>query len=347
MSYMAKRIRIYKAGGFDQLKIEDFHCPEPTDKEIKINVKSAGINFADTIVRQGHYASAKKYIGWPITPGFEVAGTVMSVGKKVDSFKVGDRVMAITLFNGYSSEIVVRAANARKIPKVLSFDEAAGILAVFGTSYYANYWLNQPRRGSVCLVHSAAGGVGLALVQMLKDLDCTVIGVVGNSSKVAVTKTYGADEVIDKSSQDLWKTVEKIAPEGFDIVFDPNGASTFKQSYKHLKMTGKLIIYGHQSMLSKTKGKQNPLLLVIKYLQTPRFNAFNMVTDSKSVLGFNVSFFFDQQDMLTEFLNYIVAKIENKKLRPLPVKTYSYTNIAQAHQDLQSGKTTGKLVINF
>jgi NADPH:quinone reductase-like Zn-dependent oxidoreductase len=344
---MAKRIRIHKAGGWDKLKIEQFNSPDPKSDELKIVVKAAGINFADTVVRQGLYASAKKYKGWPITPGFEVSGVVSEVGADVNDFKVGDKVMSITRFKGYSSELVVKSIHARLIPGDLDFYQAASIPAVFGTSYYAVHRLSHPRKGSICLVHSAAGGVGLALIQMLKNLDCKVIGVVGSPSKIEIASKYGADIVIDKSTQSLWKEVEKHVPKGLNIIFEPNGFSTLKQSYNHLKETGSLVIYGHQSMLSKTKGKQNPFILMYGYLRTPRYNPFKLIKDNKSILAFNVSFLFDDEELIGDCFDYLIENINNGLIRPLPIKTYSFDNVVKAHQDIQSGKTIGKLVLKF
>jgi synaptic vesicle membrane protein VAT-1 len=246
---MAKRVRVYKPGSWEQLTIEDFDCPAPAAGEVKIDVKAAGINFADVCVRQGLYSSANEFVGFPITPGFEVAGTIAAVGQGVKHFKRGDRVMATTLFGGYVSELTVKASYVRHIPVDLDFAQAAGVPGVFLTSYYATHWLPRIHPGSTALVHSVAGGVGLSLTQMLKDVGCKVVGVVGSSHKIEVAKDYGADVVIDKSTTDMWAAAEKASPTGYDLIYDPNGISTFKQSYDHLAQCGLLFVYGFQSML--------------------------------------------------------------------------------------------------
>lgn len=343
---MAKRVRIHKPGGWDRLAIEDFDCPGPGPDEVKIDVKAAGINFADVCVRQGLYSSANEFVGFPITPGFEAAGTIAAVGQNVKNFQPGDRVMAITFFGGYSSQITVKAAYVRPIPAGLDFAQAAGVPGVFLTSYYATHWLPRIHPGSTALVHSVAGGVGLSLTQMLKDLGCQVVGVVGGPHKVEMAKTYGADVVIDKSTADLWVEAEKAAPRGFDLIYDPNGISTFKQSYKHLAPCGLLFVYGFQSMLS-SKGRQNPLALLRDYLRTPRFSPFEMVKANKSVMGFNVSYLYERQNILDEGLAFILSKLEDKTFRVLPVTPYAFEDVAKAHQDIESGKTTGKLVLTF
>lgn len=344
---MAKRIRVYKSGRWDRLTIEDFECPSPKPDEVKIDVKAAGINFADVCVRQGLYSSANEFVGFPITPGFEVAGTVAAVGKKVKEFKVGDRVLAGVFFGGYSSQVVAKAEYARKLPTGLDFVQGASIPAVFLTAYYASHWLPRIHPGSVALVHSVAGGVGLALTQMLKDLDCKVVGVVGSSHKTTVAKEFGVDVVIDKSVTDLWAAAKEEAPKGYDLIYDPNGISTFKQSYDHLAQSGLLFVYGFQSMLSKTNGRQNPLILIHDYLRTPRFSPFDMVKANKSVMGFNLSYMYERQDILGEGLDFVMSKLADRTFHPLPVSSYTFDDVAKAHQAIESGKTTGKLVLTF
>jgi NADPH:quinone reductase-like Zn-dependent oxidoreductase len=339
---MAKRVRIYKPGGWERLIIEDFVCSDPAADEIKIDVKAAGINFADVCVRQGLYSSAKEFMGWPITPGFEVAGIVSVIGKDVKGFKVGDRIIAGSFFGGYSSQVVTKASYVRKIPEKMDFTVAAGIIVVFLTSYYALYWLARIHPKSTALIHSAAGGIGLSLTQMLKDLNCKVVGVVGSSHKTKIAREYGADEVIDKSIIDLWKEAEKIAPNGFDLIFDPNGISTFRQSYQHLAPCGLMFVYGFQSMLSKTSGQQNLFILARDYLRTPHFNPFNMTKTNRSVLAFNLSYLFERLDFITDGLDFILDKINNKTFKPLPVTTYKFQDVIKAHQAIESGKT-GKL----
>ena len=344
---MAQRIRIYKPGGWDHLVLDNFECSGPKSDEIKIDVKAAGVNFADVCVRQGLYSSANEFVGMPITPGFEVAGVVSAIGKEVQGIKIGDRVLAVTFFGGYASELTVKATYVRRLPANMSFVDAAGIPAVFLTSYYAVHWLTRVHPKSVALVHSVAGGVGLSLTQVLKDLDCKVVGVIGSSHKAQVAADYGVDEIIDKSKADLWSSVKVISPSGFDLIFDPNGFSTVKQSYAHLAACGFLYVYGFQSMLSKNKGRQSLLVLARDYLRTPRFNPFDMVKRNRSVIGFNVSYLFDRLDIVEGGLTFIMDKFEDKAFRPLPVTTYAFKDVAKAHRDIESGKTTGKLILTF
>ncbi|MEM9696731.1 MAG: alcohol dehydrogenase catalytic domain-containing protein, partial [Myxococcota bacterium] len=209
-----RRVVIARPGSYDRLKLETATPLEPSPDEIVIDVAAAGVNYADCMVRMGLYASAKEFVGWPVTPGFEVAGTVAAVGANVESHRVGDRVFALTLFNGYASQLCTKAVYAFPLPERMSFEQGAAFPTVYLTAWFALHELAHPRPGAKILVHSAAGGVGGSLVQLAKRAGAEVTGVVGASHKVETVHQHGADHVIDKSTQDLWRAAERIAPEG-------------------------------------------------------------------------------------------------------------------------------------
>ena len=340
-----KKVTIHKPGGYRQLVIEE--CPdlEPGTGEVLIDVSAIGINYADCVTRMGLYASAKHYIGYPITPGFEVSGVIRSAGKNVTDLQPGTAVLAITRFNGYATQLTVKREQVRPIPAQLSFETAAAFPTVSLTAWYALFELAHPRPGDTLLIHSAAGGVGSVLVQLGKIAGCRVVAVVGASHKVSAARELGADFVIDKSTQDLWKEAEAIAPQGYDIVLDANGVSTLAQSYRHLAPMGKLVVYGFHSMLPKTGGLPGRLRLARDYLRTPRFSPFDLTTRNRSVLGFNLSFLFDKAAIMERGLHQAIQWLEQGKLRPPTVTTYPFESVAEAHRDLESGQTVGKLVL--
>lgn len=340
-----EKVVIHSYGGYDKLKIEQTQTPSPGENEVLIENKAVGVNYADITVRWGLYESAKKFVGLPITPGFEFAGVIIELGKNVKNLQLGQKVYGVTFFNGYSSHICVPQHQVYSVPNNLTFEQAAGIPAVFLTAYYALYENFIFRKGSKVLVHSAAGGVGSTLVQMAKINNCEVTGVVGSSHKVETVKNLGADFVIDKSCVDLWTEVEKISPTGFDVILDANGVSTLKGSYNHLAPMGKLVCYGFHSMLPKKGGKINWIKLGIDYLKTIRFNPLNMTEENKSIITFNLSFLFSQEELLRRCMDQINIWFEEGKLVPPKITTYPLKEVARAHKDLESGKTIGKLVL--
>ncbi len=340
-----KKIVVHSAGGYDHLKLETATVPQPRAGEVRIDVRAIGVNYADAIVRMGLYASAKEFVGWPITPGFEVSGTIGALGAGVTDLAIGDEVFAVTRFGGYATHLAVDRRQVFRRPANVSFEQAAALPAVYMTAWYALFELAHPRKGARVLVHSAAGGVGGALVQMAKIAGCEVTGVVGKANKVATARTAGADHVIDKSTQNLWREAERISPDGFDLILDANGVATLGDSYKHLRRAGKLVVYGFHSMMPKTGGKPNWPKLAIDYLRTPRFSPLEMTNSSHSVLAFNLSYLFDRTDLMHEGLTQIVQWIGEGKLAAPPVVTYPLAEVARAHADIESGRTVGKLVL--
>jgi NADPH:quinone reductase-like Zn-dependent oxidoreductase len=340
-----RKVVIRKAGSYDRIEFETVPALEPGPGEVVIQVEATGVNYADCVVRMGLYASAKEFVGWPITPGFEVAGFVGAIGEGVTDLQVGDPVYGVTLFNGYASQVKVARERVFALPEGVSPEEAAGIPAVFLTAYYGLVELAQPRAGQKVLVHSAAGGVGGSLVQLAKVMGCEVTGVVGGSHKVEAAKAFGCDHVIDKSTEDLWALAERYAPDGYDIIADANGVATLGQSYEHLRTPGKLVVYGFHTMMPKSGGRPNWLKLIWGWLRTPRFNPLDMTTSSKSVLAFNLSYMFEEQWLLDEAMERLSGWLAEGKIKPPPVTLYPLEKVADAHRDLESGKTVGKLIL--
>jgi NADPH:quinone reductase-like Zn-dependent oxidoreductase len=340
-----QKIVIHRPGGYERLVLESHPTPAVGAGEVLVRTHASGVNYADCAVRWGIYESAKELVGWPITPGFEFAGVVEAVGAGAALHQVGAPVVGISRFGAYATHVVVPEHQAFAMPRGFSAAEAAGFPAVYMTAYHALLQNVIVRPGMNLLVHSAAGGVGTALLQVGKLLGCRMVGVVGSSHKVEAARRFGADVVIDKSSEDLWSRARQACPEGYDIVLDANGVSTLADSYRHLRATGKLISYGFHSMLPKQGGRVNWVKLGVDFLRTPRFSPIAMTNENKSVLAFNVSFLFDRRDLLDEGMRGLLGWVAEGKLAAPAVTTYPLAEVARAHADIESGRTTGKLVL--
>jgi len=210
-----RKIVVRRPGGFDRLRLETGPDPVPGPGEVHVATRSIGVNYADCVVRMGLYSSARKYVGFPITPGFEFSGVVADVGPGVSDFRPGDSVMGVTQFGGYSSDVVVPREQLVRLPPELGMVEAGGFSAAFLTAWYAVFELCRLDPGDRVLVHSAAGGVGSAIVKLARAAGCEVLGVVGAPHKVEVALTAGAARVVDKSREDLWAAARDFAPNGF------------------------------------------------------------------------------------------------------------------------------------
>jgi NADPH:quinone reductase-like Zn-dependent oxidoreductase len=345
-----RKVVIHRPGGYERLTLETCPDPVPRPGELLVRAESIGVNYADCIVRMGLYESAKKYVGWPITPGFELAGVVQAVGDGIDDIAPGARVFAVTRFGGNATHVVVPRHHVFPLPAGFSIDEAAAFPTVFLTAYWALAELAHPRRGATLLVHSAAGGVGSALLQIGKSLGCTMVGVVGASSKVDVARRFGADFVIDKSQGDLWREAARISPRGYDVILDANGVSTLRMSYRHLASPGKLVIYGFHSMLPRADedgapGRVRWGKLSLDYLRTPRFNPLSLTSENKSILAFNLSYLFERSDLLSEAMGALLRGVAEGTLKPLPITRFALDDVRGAHRALESGQTVGKVVL--
>jgi len=331
-----------------------------------IKNEAFSVNYADCTIRWGLYESAKKFVGWPIVPGFDVAGTVERVPENQSDVNnrhklaVGDRVFGCTLFGAYSNRILIPNIQLRKIPDCIdTFAKAAAFPAVSLTALYALHLAgyfpicsggggrNQFTNKSI-LVHSAAGGVGGFLVQMSKILGLFVVGVVGSSSKVSDAQSLGCDVVIDKSTEDLWLAAEKASPKGYSTIMDANGVSTLKESYDHLSPSGRLVVFGFHSNLPMGSSMLSPmewLRMAKKMALMPKFDAMDLTVSNKSVLGFNLSFFAEEVEILSELFDQILQWIEEKKLKCPRICEMPMENVAEAHAFIQSGKSSGKIVL--
>lgn len=340
-----KAIVIDRPGSYDRLQLREQPDPQPAPGEVRLRVQHAGINYADCVIRMGLYESAKRLVGWPITPGFEVAGVVDALGAGVEGWQPGERALGLTLFGGYADTLCLPAAQLFRIPAALDTAQAAALPTIFLTAWFALRELAHVRPGERVLIHSAAGGVGSAAVQLARQAGAEVTAVVGGAHKRELPRALGAQHVIVKSEQDLWHEAHRIAPGGYDVILDPNGVETLGRSYAALAPLGRLLIYGFHTMLPRTGGRPNWPKLAWDWLRTPRFDPLKLTVDNRSVLGFNLSFLSERSDLLIPAMRQILAGIECGDLHPPPVAIYPLAEVARAHRDLESGQTQGKLVL--
>jgi NADPH:quinone reductase-like Zn-dependent oxidoreductase len=264
-----RRVTIARPGAYDRLRLETVADPVPGPGEVVVASEAIGVNYADCIVRMGLYESARTYVGWPITPGFEVCGRVVAIGDGVTDVTLGARVIAVTRFGGYATHVAVPRDQLFRVPSRFDATQAAAFPSVFLTAYYALFDLANVRPGWKLLVHSAAGGVGSALLQLARVAECEAVGVVGAPHKRAAAEALGAAHVIDKSTEDLWTMARRYAPDGYDVVLDANGVETLRESFRHLASPGRLIVYGFHGMLPRTGGRPRWRKLAVDWVRTP------------------------------------------------------------------------------
>jgi len=270
-------------------------------------------------------------------------------GGGVTDLAEGASVFGISRFGAYATHLCVPRKQVYLIPEDSKFtsDQWAAFPVVFLTAYHGLFQNFVLRPGMKILVHSAAGGVGGALLQLGKIADCQMTGVVGATHKVDTAFDYGADQVIDKSREDLWCQANELCPDGFDVVFDANGPATLKHSYQHLAPAGKLVAYGFHSMLSTYGGVPNYLKLLIQYIRVPRWSPLDMTQENKSLIAFNLSFLFHRKDLLQESMQDLLRWVEKGKIKAPVVQSYPFEKVVDAHRVLESGTTVGKLILKI
>lgn len=337
-------IRIDAPGGYQALRWVELADPEPGPGQVRISVHACGVNYADGIIRMGLYASAKALHGYPIIPGFEVAGVVDAIGPGVSRWKVGDRALALTLFGGYCERIVLAEENLFAVPERLTLAAAAALPTVFLTAWFIAQRKLVTAPGDRWLVHSAAGGVGNALLQLGRLAGCRCVGVVGSADKIGYATAAGAELVIAREQEDWWRAARTHSPEGYAAVFDASGVATLRHSYALLAPTGVLAIYGFHSMLPRD-GKVRWLRLVWDWLRTPRFNPLDMTQSNRSVVAANLSFLQSHSAELRIGMSWLLERFADGRLQAPSLRCLPLHEAAKAQQQIESGRTQGKLVL--
>ncbi len=231
--------------GISGLRLAEVATPEPGPGEVLIDVAAAGINYADTLIVAGEYQEKPEP---PFSPGMEVAGTVAAVGPEVRRVAPGERVLAILDRGGFAEQAVAHAEDVFAIPETLDFVTAAGFAVTHGTAHGALVWRAGLKHTETLLVHGAAGGAGLAAVEVGKALGAQVIATAGGQEKLSVALSHGADRGIDYKSEDIRERVKALTDgAGADVVFDPVGGDVFDASLRCTAWSGRIVVIGFAS----------------------------------------------------------------------------------------------------
>lgn len=325
MAATMKAVRIKSQGGPEQMEFTDIAIPEPGAGEVLVKISAAGVNFIDTYQRSGLYQ-----IPLPATLGMEGAGEVDAIGSDVSLFQAGDRVAYCSTLGAYAEYAIVPEDKLVKVPDGLSFNHAAAAMLQGMTAHYLCKSTYPVKAGDRCLVHAAAGGVGLLLIQMIKMAGGTVIGTVSTEAKAALASAAGADEVILYSEQDFAAQVKRITDgAGVNVAFDSVGKSTFAKSMNSLSPLGYMVLYGNASgpvteFNPATLGPSGSLFLT-------RPTLFHYIADRNSL---------DWRS--SDVFNWINSGDLNLRLEHF----YPLAEAEQAHRALEGRATTGKVILS-
>lgn len=319
---------------------------QPKAGEILIRVKAVGVNFADLLQRMGIYPGTPKP---PFVPGLEISGVVEKTadgGKpgEGEPLKAGDAITALTNFNAYAEWASVPARQVYRLPPGMPFDHAAAIPVNYLTAYHSMFAMGNLRAGDRVLIHGAAGGVGIAAVQLARARGLVIFGTAGGAKQEYLRK-IGVDHPIDYEKNDFVKVVQKYAPDGIEMVMDPIGGKSFSRSAECLGAAGRLVVYG-LSAAAGTDGKRSLLRGAIALAQTPRFHPLKLMKQNIAVIGVNLGRMQTRGALLRSEIAEIFRMYTEGKITPLIGKTFALADAAAAHRYIHDRKNIGKVILS-
>ncbi len=310
----------------DGLVVED--CPRPAmiERGVRIRVRAAALNFADSLMIKGTYQVKRMP---PFVPGLEAAGEVIETAPGVTRFHAGDRVMALTSAGAFAEEAVADERATFRIPDKMDFAAAAGFPIVYGTSYFALADRARLKSGEILVVHGAAGGVGLAAVEIGHRMGASVIAVAGGEDKLKLARTHGADHAIDHRAEDIRERIKALTNgRGADVVFDPVGGGAFEASLRSTAPDGRIVVVGFASG------------------EVPEIPANILLVKNLTVIGLYWGAYRDirPEDFARQF-DVLFGWWKEGALKPHASHTFPLGDVRDAFAALLSRRSAGKVVL--
>ncbi|MCZ6489971.1 MAG: NADPH:quinone oxidoreductase family protein [Acidobacteria bacterium] len=323
-----KAIQIHQFGEAEVLRYEDVPEPRPKEGEVLVEVKAAGVNYADILTRRGKYSQKPL----PFVPGFEAAGVILETGKGVADWKPGQRVMGTVLRDTsgcYAQKAVMPGWLLLPVPEQFSFEQAASFSEVFVTAHLALHVNGRLAKGESVLIHAAGGGVGTAAVQMARAMGARVFATASTEEKLGKVKQLGADVLINYSSLDFLEEVKKHTDgKGVDVVLESVGGEVFDKSLKCLRPLGRLVAYGTSSA------------------QVAAARVPDLMAGAISVAGFSYGFLtVARPDVIRQAMRAVMELFSQGKIRPVLGHTFPLAQARAAHELISSRASFGKVVL--
>ena len=313
-------------GAPEDLVLEDVAEPVPGEGEVLVDVKATALNFPDVLMIAGKYQSQPPF---PFSPGGEIAGTVLETGSGVTEFAPGDKVFGGVGHGGFAERVAVAARSLQPLPEAMSFVEASGISTTYGTSYYALQQRAALQPGETLLVTGAAGGVGIAAVQLGKAMGARVIAAASSEQKLSVAKDSGADELIDYSDGQLKDKVKALTGgKGADVIYDPVGGALFDQCLRCINWYGRILVIGFAAG-DIPKAPINLILLKSCQVVGVFYGAWSARAPDENRANFR------------DILAFHAAG----KIKPVVGGVHPLENYAKALNDLAQRRAIGKIVV--
>jgi len=330
-------------GDYEVLEIQTTSDLMPGANELVISVKASGLNFADILARKGQYPDGPPK---PCVMGYEIAGIVRSVGDKVDSDWIGKEVIAFTRFGGQAEQVTVSPSQVFNKPESLTFEKAAVIPVNYITAYLLLVVMGSLQPNESVLIHNAGGGVGIAALDIAKHIGAQTFGT-ASSRKHEFLDERGLDYAIDYRNKDWYEELMKLTNgRGVELITDPLGGKEWRRSYKALRATGRLGMFGISSASEGTKGGFRGMWNMLKtVLQMPFYHPLPLLNKNRGVFGVNLGHLWHEPEKARIWMKRLLVGAEEGWIHPHVDRTFSFDEIADAHRYIENRKNIGKVIL--
>lgn len=332
---------VTRYGGPEVMEIRNVPVPSLAPGQVLVRVRAIGLNFADIFGRLGVYPNTPQP---PFVPGLEFSGDVAAVAPDVVKFNGRERVMGYSRLGSHAEYVALSAHYATPIPPAMSYEEAASFLATGMSAYHGLVRLANLRKGERVLIHAAAGGVGLAALQIARHRGAEVFATAGTDEKAALARSFGADHAINYREHDFAAEVTRLGGgAGLDVIMDSVGGDVFRKGWQLLAEMGRYVLYGVSSVAGK--GALNRIKAAAAFsLMRPIFPP-SLMSANKGIFGFNLGTLTGKESYFGEAAREILRYHEEGFLRPVVGRKFPFEEIVEAHAFLQTRQSTGKVVV--
>lgn len=330
-------------GGPEVLEVQEKRDLTPKTETLVIDVKASGLNFADILARKGQYPDGPSK---PCVMGYEVSGIVRSVGKEVNSSWIGREVFAMTKFEGQSEQVEVHPEQVFVKPAMLTFEQAAALPVNYLTAYVLLVVMGSLQAEESVLIHNVGGGVGLAALEVARHIGATTYGTASRRKHEFLAKR-GLDHAIDYRNDDWYEILmELTGGKGVELITDPLGGKEWKRSYKALRATGRLGMFGISSASTNSKGGVRGMWQMLKtVIQMPFYHPLPLLNKNRGVFGVNLGHLWHETQKARIWMEKLLDGVEEDWINPHVDAIFSFAEIAKAHQYIEERKNIGKVIL--
>jgi NADPH:quinone reductase-like Zn-dependent oxidoreductase len=340
-----KQLEYVKTGGYNVLNVQEVDDLKPKDDELLISVKAAGLNFADILARKGQYPDGPST---PCVMGYEVSGIVAEVGATISKDWIGKEVIGLCRFKGQAEQVVLKELQVYEKPSTLTFEEAAAIPVNYLTAWVLIVTMGGLTKEESILIHNAGGGVGIAALDIAKHIGATTYGT-ASAHKHDFLSKRGLHHAIDYRSKDWYNELMALTNDrGVDLIIDPLGGKEWKRSYRALRATGRLGMFGISVASTNAKGGLSAKYNLIKtVLAMPKFNPLSLLDKNRGVFGVNLGHLWHEPIKAAQWMNAILQGVQDGWVNPYVDKTFTLEEAELAHRFLEERKNIGKVIFKM